>query len=78
MRPASFDDKLARDRRALRFRARHTDDGFRVAKKLDLVLHLQRSQDRAHEASLTADIRRDIVSAVNFPGAGRTGIEEST
>jgi hypothetical protein len=41
MRPAFFEDKPVRDRRAPRFRVHHTDDGVRVAKKLDLVLHLE-------------------------------------
>ena len=38
-RPASFDDKLERDCRALRFHVHHIDDGVRIVDKLDLVLH---------------------------------------
>ena len=38
-RPAFIDDMEERNRRAPRFPVHHTNDGVRVVKKLDLVLH---------------------------------------
>ncbi len=48
-RPAFFDDKLKRGRRAPRFHVHHMDDGVRVLSKLDLILHFE-----AHSLSTTA------------------------